>query len=465
MMDSHKLLKLSILLFLAGPQLLRAQIWDSLGGGTNFQVKILYSDSLENYLYMAGRFYTVDHLPMKGIARWNGVTWDSLGTGIDGLDGNPMPQNTWCIERYQGKLYVGGAFSSLGDAEAKCIGTWDGSTWSDINPLPFNQGSTYAVMSMETINGDLYVGGHFDSITNLPCKSLAKWDGLNWTCLNFPTMLFTPYIQSICYYKNKIYVGGNFRSTIALPDTAQHILSYDGTSWRSVGGGIKGQISVVDHMVVFQDELYVSGYFENEEGNAGTCIQKWNDTTWSDVGGGVNAQVFKMIVHHNKLYAMGAFTTAGGIPAEYIAVWDGTNWCELGSDFDGNPGSACTFQDSLFIGGGFTMIDGITVNYVSQLLDETTGNCGNTTAIPDKEIETLISIYPNPVSSSFTIEFNSADQDAMLEIRNTLGQLISKETIRTPCKHEVNVGTLPQGVYVLSIKTKRGESWKKFVKN
>ena len=40
-----------------------------------------------------------------------------------------------------------------------------------------------------------------------------------------------------------------------------------------------------------------------------------------------------MAVFNNELYVVGYFTEAGGIPADNIAKWDGTEWCGLGSTF------------------------------------------------------------------------------------------------------------------------------------
>src|ERR1035437_1573438 len=93
----------SILLFFSA----YSQKWDSLRRGLGNASRVMYADTLDNYLYVAGGFYTVDGKHMKGIARWNGIQWDSLGAGIDGLDtANKVPQNTLAITRYNGDLYV-----------------------------------------------------------------------------------------------------------------------------------------------------------------------------------------------------------------------------------------------------------------------------------------------------------------------------------------------------------------------
>lgn len=144
--------------------------WDSLepatradvlyGGGPN----VMYADS--NYLYMAGEFTVVDNKHMQGIARWNGVKWDSMGTGIDGLQyltESQYPGNNAAITSYHSKLYVGGLFTSLGKVQAWGIGTWDGTKWDSMPIQPFKNGA-YGFPSglagaLAVINDKLYIGG------------------------------------------------------------------------------------------------------------------------------------------------------------------------------------------------------------------------------------------------------------------------------------------------------------------
>ena len=58
--------------------------WDSLPGKLQSPdaVLVMYADS--NYLYVAGNSYLVGGIHAKGIERWNGVKWDSMGAGING---------------------------------------------------------------------------------------------------------------------------------------------------------------------------------------------------------------------------------------------------------------------------------------------------------------------------------------------------------------------------------------------
>ena len=165
-----------------------SQQWDSLPRSKkNDELRALYADTLDNYLYMSGRFFTINGKHMKGIARWNGVEWDSLGAGIDGMDhiNNGLAGGGYCMTRYNNELYVGGGFFSLGDRKAIAIGKWNGVSWDSLAVQPFRSSWNRCVWDITVINNELYVGGSFDTVAGIPTKGIAKWDGNNWSSLNF----------------------------------------------------------------------------------------------------------------------------------------------------------------------------------------------------------------------------------------------------------------------------------------
>ncbi len=451
-----------------------AQNWSSLRGGIGNAVISMYSDSVDNYLYVLGRFDQVDGMHIKGIGRWDGVQWDSLNSGIDGLDTiNNLPSNTYEITRYNNELYVCGDFSSLGSVKAKDIGKWNGANWDSISIQPnlYNFG---VASTMASINSNLYVGGEFDTIAGIPANSIAKWDGNSWSSLNFPN--FFPFlhfvyssIAAICYYNGKIYVSGLIYSDPV--DTVGYIMSYDGTSWQTVGGGIKGLGNTgVGSMVVYQNELYVAGTFSQLAGNAGNNIQRWNDTTWNDVGGGTggtNESIYELLIYHGKLYAMGVFTEAGNVPADKISVWDGFKWCSLGSSFDNNILAGSVYNDTLLIGGAFSTIDGDTMNYIAKW---TGGNFVDTCSVVGiNEISSEInsfSIFPNPAKQSINIAFsNVLTEISTVEIFNTLGEKVSGQKLPPNTKQFSRpVFGWPQGIYLCRLLTEKGVAVAKFVK-
>ncbi len=58
----------------------------------------------QNQLYVGGFFSSANGVQTLGIGRWNGTSWDSLGTGLNG------PARAFFADTIANRLYVGGQF-------------------------------------------------------------------------------------------------------------------------------------------------------------------------------------------------------------------------------------------------------------------------------------------------------------------------------------------------------------------
>jgi len=447
-----------LLLFLGMGNLFSQIRWDSVPG--RFQnpdaANVMYADS--NYMYVGGPFTEVGGKPMKAIARWNGVKWDSMGAGIDGLDtGNQYGLgNIGAITTFQNKIYVGGAFFSLGHTNIRAIGTWDGTKWDSLPIQPIGQLEYDGIATLAVINNKLYIGGYFDTVAGFPCTGIASWDGTGWNRLNFPSNFSFNGIGSICEYKGSIYAAGYFNGENG---SVGDILRLDSVGWHSVDTGVKGT-GWVSSMVVYNGELYIAGYFSTSDRNADNNIQRWDGTTWNAVGGGTDDEIWNLIVYNGKLYAMGQFETAGGISASGIAEWDGNKWCSLGSTFDNTIGTSCIYKDSLYIGGGFWTIDGDSISYLAEWVGGNyVANCGQPTGVSEvKDNTEKVSVYPNPNNGNFTLVIASVTKQSLntVEIYNVLGEKIYQSNIYSD-NSEINLTGQPNGIYLYRVITETGE--------
>jgi hypothetical protein len=107
--------------------------------------------------------------------------------------------------------------------------------------------------------------------------------------------------------------------------------------------------------------LYAGGNFLNAGGHAAADhIASWDGTSWSTVGPGLNGDVHAIAYHAGKVYVGGTFTNAGGDPnADFLAVWDGSHWSPFctstGPDpaFGGSVNALQIIGSTLYVGGSF----------------------------------------------------------------------------------------------------------------
>ncbi|NVO04374.1 MAG: T9SS type A sorting domain-containing protein [Bacteroidetes bacterium] len=454
-----------------------AQNWVDIGN-FNHPVKSFYNDSVTGEFILAGNFSKVNSDTIMGVARWDGNIIASYGCGLGWDCSTPFNTGgTWAyiasVVRYNSVLYATGWFTVAEAETINSLAYWDGISWKRVGSgLKYEGGSIASANGLKVIDNELYVfGGPFDSVAGVAANSLAKYNGTSWSTVNnFPhiTIGNTDYIYDIIKYNNELYVAGNFLSNSYPSDSIKNIIRWDGSQWKSVGGGMHGGMDEISTMVIYNNELYVGGTFVKAHGNIGNYIQKWNGTEWSDVGGGVlgagggNGQINKLIVNNGKLYAVGVFQTAGGVTAQYIAYWDGINWCGLGSAFNNIITAVGFYKDTLYVGGGFTTIDGVSINRVAKWIG---GNyvdtCGNLTGITEViKGENSLSVYPNPTNGNITL---SAPIKSVIEILNIEGRIL-KTYIITELNTQIDVADFASGVYFVKAKIENGIVVKKFIK-
>ncbi len=250
----------------------------------------------------------------NGAARWDGASWQPLGTGMD--------NDVLCIGEYEGDLVIGGDFESVdGNSAIQRIGRWNGSSWNYFDPY------------------------------------------------NPPDTVFRNDIRAIAVYDNELFVGGDFNNASG-SGSADGLAKWkvDSLKWKGIvkPGGID---STVRALFVDDGKLYIGGHFRQILGDSSMSgIVCWDGDNLTSLGTGINDGYVRAIVkYHGELYVGGEFTMAGGIAAESIARWDGTQWKACGGGVDlgtgnGNVKSLQVYKDELYVGGAFTRFDGSNTN-------------------------------------------------------------------------------------------------------
>jgi outer membrane protein assembly factor BamB len=137
-------------------------------------------------IYVGGGFTKINSVAANGVARWNGIGWLPLGSGVSN---GPFASSASSLAYDGTNLFVGGNFTSAGGVSANRIASWDGAGWSSLGAGM--TGSTYngasAVDSIGIGNGLLCAGGNFLTAGgDSNVRHFAVWNGTNWSSLGTP---------------------------------------------------------------------------------------------------------------------------------------------------------------------------------------------------------------------------------------------------------------------------------------
>jgi hypothetical protein len=79
---------------------------------------------------------------------------------------------------YNGELIAGGYFTTAGGNAASYIARWDGATWQALG-----SGMNNVVNVLTIYNGELIAGGEFWTAGGNPVGRIARWNGSIWQAL------------------------------------------------------------------------------------------------------------------------------------------------------------------------------------------------------------------------------------------------------------------------------------------
>ena len=244
--------------------------WSPLGSGLNRACYALAIDG-NGDLYAGGEFFTAGGQPASSIAKWDGSGWSALGSGLSyfGLE-------TYCYALVidgNGDLIVGGDFFFAGGMAGPFIAKWDGSSWSSLGSGL--TGICYA-LAIDG-NGDLYAGGQFNQAGGQPANNIAKWNGSSWSALGAG---LGNYCYAIAIDGNgDLYAGGdfNFAGGTFASNSVNNVAKWDGSSWSALGTGLSNDCNAL--VIDGNNDLIAGGSFPLAGGQTVNYIAKWTIPT------------------------------------------------------------------------------------------------------------------------------------------------------------------------------------------
>ncbi|MBF9224278.1 T9SS type A sorting domain-containing protein [Hymenobacter ruricola] len=457
-------------------------------------------------VYAGGIFSQVGALKANRLAKWNGTAWNNVG----GATALGLDSQVYAVAvAPNGDVYVGGNITQAGGVAVNRIAKWNGTAWSTLGTGAANgvraSGSLAIVEALLVArNGDVYVGGTFDTAGGVAAEGIAKWNGTAWSALvtSNGNGVNGGIVSALAEAPNgDIYVGGTGINVRVGSSFARGVARWNGTSWSLLGtsfsNGVNGDVYAL--AVAPNGDLYAGGSFNQAGGTTAIRVAKWNGTSWSALGSGTDGAVLALAVAGNgDVYAGGTFRQAGGQPASLVAMWNGTAWSNLGSGFTGPvasnigvTGLAIDGNGDVYAGGTFTQSGGASMNYVSRWNGASwnslgTGTNKNVLAIamgtnnklyaggnfgatgdgskamayfgiydPNAPLATkapaapFAALFPNPAHGVATLRLPAGAPRLPVVLTDALGRVVRQYRSPATPETELDLRGLPAGAYVL----------------
>lgn len=401
-------------------------------------------------LYIAAAWPTGQYDPfgeILGICSYDGVKFDSIPVSSAG--GVPAQ-----LAVYKDTLYGGGNFAVGQWPFIPCsanIDKWDGTTWSCVGAGGPN--STETIYAMAVYNGELYVGGTFFSMGGSPKNKIARWDGTQWKTVGGGFIGNTT-VKTMAVYNGELYVGGS----VGLPGGPNlyyyNLVRWNGTNWDSVGGKFgPGWVTSLCVDTV-NNVLYIGGGLQYAGTNIIRSVAKWDGANLSAPGIGITNGARAMTMYQGKLVVGGsAFSDT------VLATWDGTYWCPILPGPNGNIEAMEVYNGELYIGGGFDTVATIPAKYLAKW----SGNLCPNSGVNENIEQIKFKVYPNPAKREINIELPEASpKDSLrrsqksegkyiVRIKNSVGQKIYEQKFQK--KLVLNTSGFKQGIYLIEVCT------------
>jgi len=271
--------------------------WRALGSGVNGNVWALevFDDGSGLALFVGGEFTMAGGAPAMKVARWDGQNWSQVGGGL----GSALSTGVLDFEVYDEgdgpRLFAAGFFSGSNGVPVRGIARWDGVEWSVVGEHLMQGGAECMAVHDDGEGPQLYVGGAFRSMgTVVGTNALARWNGKQWSSVDGGLLDFFATVSSLASFREQgqtsLFVG---LSNFSQPDFPVLHRFRDGVlePFSGLVGYDADQIMV--HCLTVHNDgtgeaLYIGGRFLGAGSVASSNIVKWNGNQWLDLGTGTD---------------------------------------------------------------------------------------------------------------------------------------------------------------------------------
>lgn len=342
-----------------------------------------------------------------------------------GFDGNPLPK--WsaigfspgpinAVVATENQIFIGGGLGYYHSQPRKRLAAYA----ADGDLLPWNPsiddqstGPATAVDALRLISDTVYVGGHFESITDTPVRNLAalnrisgklEWSpALEW---NPPHSYYTRSVNALVVQETRLYVGGNFATVDGA--NRQGLAAFDNHRLLDWGSQLMGNTTggFVTTLHAWDSSVLVSASDSSNVPDIFVADQAGNRMDWAPAVELVSVSSFatsndavflaqssqqtlpthtviafnktgnsklswvanptgqnvKLFYSRDVLYLAGDFSSVSNETRHHLAAARVPGGAVL--DWQPHPNAPVkaisSYQDKIYVGGDFDSIDGVT---------------------------------------------------------------------------------------------------------
>ena len=437
----------SIILFGLSLASTQAQTWAKVGTGTNGSVRTLttFSDGIA----VGGDFTIINMFDRIGhsfirenkIDEYTIFSSYSAPLNVSSSSASTLNMIVHTNLRFDGRIHIGGRFNHPDYDGNVGLGYFQLDPQTNTTSfLGYNVqlADSQAVYCMKEFDGRLFFGGNFESLGSASYIGNIESEDYPTPIVNSSGSEITGPVHALEEFEGQLYAGGNFSKSDTDTVYQSNIARWNGTDWEIVGSGLNGPVFSLHQ---FNNKLVAGGAFTASDSTEMLNVATWNGSDWAALGTGFTDSadtVFSLATYDDTLYAGGRFDSAGSVYVQNVAKLDDGEWKNLGLGIRGPVYAMEEYRGRLYFGGSFTKADEL----VSRNI--VTYNNGNVPFSIESTAEQIpIRIYPNPASDIVYLYSDMAIISAQLI--STLGAVLDVPIL----DNRIDLMSIPAGFYVL----------------